>query len=515
MLAELQRLDCEDSLLAFVRYLWHVLEPATTLVLGDVLEAVCEHLEAVTRGDENRLLVNVPPGSMKSLLTDVFWPAWEWTTRPHLRYVAFAYAAELTTRDNRKFLALVSSPEYQRFWGEGGRGKARFSLVKQGEVLVSNTSGGFKRATSVGGVGTGERGDRVIIDDPHNVREGESEAIRLSTAEWFTNAVSNRLNDLRTGAIVVIMQRVHEEDVSGIILSKRLPYTHLMIPAEYEVGRDVQNRLGWQDWRSEEGESFWPDRYPVDVLADMRRVMDPFAYAGQYQQRPDPKGGGIIRREWWGSYPGKVGGKLKPYPTFDYVVAALDTAFGEKETNDFSAMTIWGVYTDDRGVPRALMMHAWQDRLAIHDLVEKTATTCRHVKPDRVLIEAKASGISLRQELHRLYAGEDWGVTMVDPKRQDKTARVHAIAHVFHEGLVQVPVVVDSDGTETPFAWAQTVIDQTALFPKASHDDLVDTVSMALRHFRDLGLLTRAVERQREDLEAMTQPISLPRLYPA
>ena len=312
------------------------------------------------------------------------------------------------------------------------------------------------------------------------------------------------------------MQRVHEEDVSGIVLSKRLPYTHLMIPAEYEVGRDVQNRLGWQDWRTDEGESFWPARYPLDVLADMRKVMDPFAYAGQYQQRPDPKGGGILLREWWRHFPGKVGGeKIRAYPAFDYVVASLDTAFGEKQTNDFSAMTIWGVYTDDRGIPRALMMHAWQERLAIHDLVEKTATTCRKVKPDRLLIEAKASGLSLRQELRRLYAGEDWGVTMIDPGRQDKVARVHAIAHIFHEGIVQVPAVVDADGTEMPFAWAQMVIDQAALFPKASHDDLVDTASQALKHLRDLGLLRKVVEIQRQDLEAMDQPVSLPKLYPA
>ena len=324
ILAECERLDCEDSLLAFVKRMWPVVEPATELVLGEVLEAICFHLEAVTRGEITRLLINVPPGSMKSLLTCVFWPAWEWTARPWLRYVAFSYSPKLTERDNKKFLQIIGSPQYQAFWGEHGRGNAHFSLVTQGAQLVSNSLNGSKIATSVGGMGTGERGDRMLVDDPHNARDGESQLVREKTVyDWFANAGMNRLNDLKRSAIVIIMQRVHEEDVSGFVISKRLGYTHLMIPAKYEEGRDISNDLGWQDWRSVEGESFWPDRYPPEELDKQERGMTPYAWAGQYQQRPEPKGGGLLKREWWRPWVGVE------YPLFDYVVASIDTAFGE------------------------------------------------------------------------------------------------------------------------------------------------------------------------------------------
>ena len=165
------------GLIEFVRYFWHILEPKTRLVEGAALEAICRHLEAVTFGEINRLLMNVPPGFMKSLLTDVFWPAWEWGPMdlPHYRYVAFSYAASLTFRDNGRFRDLILSSEYQELWGK------KFRARKIGEEKVTNDKTGWKLASSVGGVGTGERGDRVLLDDPHNVKEAESETVRGET----------------------------------------------------------------------------------------------------------------------------------------------------------------------------------------------------------------------------------------------------------------------------------------------------------------------------------------------
>ena len=510
LLREIERQECERSLLRFVQRLWPVVEPQTDLVLGRVLEAICFHLEAVSRGEITRLLINVPPGSMKSLLTDVFWPAWEWTTRPWLRYVAFSYSSGLTERDNRKFLALVSSREYQAIWGASARGAAQFTLAKQGETLVSNSATGSKLATSVGGVGTGERGDRVVIDDPHNVKEAESDAVRTSTVEWFANAASNRLNDMKRSAIVIIMQRVHEDDVSGFVLSKSLGYTHLMIPAEFETGRDVENALGWADWREEEGESFWPDRYPLDVLASIKRTQSPFAYAGQYQQRPEPKGGGILQRDWWQPFFGRE------YPAFAYTVASIDTAYGEKQENDCSALTCWGVYTDHLLIPRALLIYAWQGRVPIHELVQITAEKCTKLRVDRLLIEGKASGLSLNQEMRRLYASERWGVQLIDPGRQDKVARVHSVAHLFWEGIVQAAWTGQGldDPEARPRAWADMVIHQCATFPRGAHDDLVDSTTQALRHLRDLGMLTKAAERQSDEEEALRFRKPEPKLYP-
>jgi hypothetical protein len=174
----------------------------------------------------NRLLINVPPGFMKSLLTDV---AWEWgpCNMPHMRYIAFSYSDGITTRDNNKMTRLIMSPTYQQLWGD------RFKLTKLGERRIENDQTGYKVATSVGGLSTGERGDRVILDDPHNVIKAESELERQKTVRFVRESMSNRLNDEQS-AIVVIMQRLHEGDVSGDILAREADYCHMMVPMYFD-----------------------------------------------------------------------------------------------------------------------------------------------------------------------------------------------------------------------------------------------------------------------------------------
>ena len=503
--AELLRLDCEESLLRFVEHLWPVLEPATPFVPGRPVDAICEHLEAVSRGEITRLLINVPPGSMKSLLTCVFWPAWEWTTRPHLRYVAFSYNRDLTKRDNLKFKMLLESERYQRLWGSNARRKAnRFDLVKVGEEKVSNTATGEKFASSAGGTSTGARADRVIADDLHNVKDQESALIRQGTTEWFITGMSNRLNDMRKSAIVVIMQRVHEDDVSGVILSELADeYCHLMIPAEYEEDRAYPNAIGWQDWRTREGEPFWPDRFPPDGFGVQKKRA--YAWAGQYQQRPEPKGGGILKRDHWQAWTSPM------MPAFSFIVAAVDTAHTEDRENDPSALTIWGVW-EHRGQPSAMLISAWHDHVTINRLVKVTGAYCRNFKVHRLLIEAKANGHALAQELQRMYLGEDkaWGVTMVDPRKQggDKVARVHAVTHLFEDGLVWAPF---DRASGMPMAFADKVIEECAKFPRASHDDLVDTAVYCLRYLRDSGMLIRAPEvKERDARERAFRPERAP-----
>src|SRR5258708_3237391 len=254
---------------------------------------MCLHLDAVTRGDITKLLINVPPGFMKSLLVDVFWPAWEWgpMDMPHMQYVAFSYTPELTERDNAKFRDLISSPRYRQLWGD------RFTLTENSKRKVVNNRTGFKFATSIRGVGTGERGDRVILDDPHNVKEIESDTVRDETVRWRRESMANRLNDMRRSAIVIIMQRLHENDVSGEILAQQLAYCHLMIPMEFDPSRyppDYEgNDIGWVDPRAvdEEGELLspaamedragelaWPGRFPASVVEETKHDMGPFAY---------------------------------------------------------------------------------------------------------------------------------------------------------------------------------------------------------------------------------------------
>lgn len=537
-LLALDRVECEDSLMAFVHKMWPIIEPATPLVHGWAMDAICEHLEAVTYGDITRLLINVPPGSSKSLLCNVFWPAWEWSMFPHLRYLSFSYAAHLTERDNRRFRDILVSRTYRDMFGD------RFTLIKKGEEYVNNNATGFKVATSVGGVGTGERADRVILDDPHNVKEAESDTIRESTVEWFASAMSNRLNDMEKSAIVVIMQRVHAEDVSGFILDKNINYEHLCIPAEYEEERHCKTSIGWEDPRSVINESFWPDRFSKRVLDEQKRLMGPYGFAGQYQQLPAPKDGGIIKTDWWQLWEdqpcnicpnGREGpacrdctDKKSEFPAMDYILASLDTAYTDKTENDYSALTVWGVFTHDpsskmtrfldidnkpifmrtsmdQAAPKLMMMYAWQDKLQFHDLVERVAKICRKVKVDCLMIENKAAGHSVAQEIKRLYGYENWSVILNDPKSQDKVSRLYSVQHVWAEKMIYTP----------DRSWADMVIRQMEQFPKGKHDDLVDTCSQAVRKLRDMGLLIRA-EEHRAELEDAKQHRGAPPgpLYP-
>lgn len=528
------------GLYEFVKDHWHILEPATPFVDGWPLMALCQHLEAITRKDWieldgvprpfNRFLGNVPPGFMKSLLVNVFWPAWEWgpMNMPHLRYVTFSYAAYLTERDNRRFLDLIQSQLYQSLYGQV------FELRKAGETKISTDKMGWKLATSFGGVGTGERGDRVILDDPHNVKDAESEKVRTGVVTWFREAMSNRLNNLRESVVIVIMQRVHENDVSGEIISARLPYVHLMIPMEFEAGRRCQTPIGWCDPREEEGELAWDGRFPDSELDQFRSR--PFMWAGQYQQSPEPRGGAIIKRDYWRPYPIVPGARMKEVP--DFVLASADTAYTEKEINDPTGFTIWGLFYPK--IPtdpfRILLLNAWRKHLQIHGpTVEKGATEplheyvrraqpqwgicewimhdCRRFHVDKLIIENKASGIDVVNEIKRLCGNNAWGVEAVTPDG-DKTARAQAAVSFFVDGLVYAPAEVDDAGNYDFREWAQLAIDEAAIFPNGTYKDVTDSMTQAFRYIRKNNLVYRSEERAEIEREMRSQKHKSEPLYP-
>lgn len=296
-LEDLDRFDSEQSLMGYIRAAWSILEPGRKFKEGWHLEAVCEHLEAVTTGQINRLLINVPPGTMKSLTTEVFWPSWEWGPKDMAwkRYISFSYSADLTLRDNRKTRMLIESEWYKNLWGDN----CRLVSDQNAKVKFETHKRGFKLASSIGGVGTGERADTNIVDDPHNVKEGESIAKREGALLWFTETLPTRMNDPESSAIVVIMQRVHESDVSGYILSNELGYEHLMLPMEYEADRRCHTCIGFKDPRTKDGELLWPAHMPSSVIERDKHVMGAYAVAGQFQQRPVPRGGGLFQRDWF------------------------------------------------------------------------------------------------------------------------------------------------------------------------------------------------------------------------
>ena len=241
-LYELDMFEAEESLSAFVRQAWSVIEPGQKYQHGWHIDFICAHLEAITDGVEldngelyNRLLINVPPGLMKSLLCGVFFPAWEWGPRnmPHLRYVCASHSLDLAIRDGLRMRRLITSEWYQKRWGD----RVQITSDQNQKTKFENTATGFRQAAAAGSI-TGSRGDRVIIDDPLSVDGGNSEAILASTATWFLEAVPTRLNNPATSAIVLVMQRLSEGDTSGIILDRGLTgWDHLMLPMEFDPTR--------------------------------------------------------------------------------------------------------------------------------------------------------------------------------------------------------------------------------------------------------------------------------------
>lgn len=324
---------CEVELIEFVEHCWHVLEPTRAFKRGWALEAICEHLTAVTRGQIRRLIINVPPGLMKSLATNVFWPAWEWgpVNMPSRRHISASYAEALTLRDNLKLRRLIESDHYRAWWGD------RFKLTSDqfAKHRFENDKTGFALATSVEGTGTGERGDVFKIDDPHHVKKSDSESTLNSTLQWFTEVVPTRLNDPEFSAIVMIMQRVRENDCSGHALSKELGYEHLSLPMRYEAKyrcftpvkradvepvkvkrvqvtgepvpiwtEDPEGRALYpQDRRTEEGELLWAERYPAPIVDELEKALSSwggtYAISGQMQQRPGSRKGGMFQRGDW------------------------------------------------------------------------------------------------------------------------------------------------------------------------------------------------------------------------
>lgn len=486
-LLELDRIDAEESLAAFVRLAWPVLEPNQPYVHGWHIDAMAEHLEAVTHGDIRRLLINVPPGMMKSLMVNVFWPAWEWGPKhnPSFRYVAAAHSIELSGRDNLKMRRLVTSPWFQMLWPH-----VQISKDQNQKINFENTATGFRIAATSNSI-TGRRGDRVLIDDPLSATEANSDIERNNVNRWFQEAVPTRLNNPDSSAIVVVMQRLHEDDVSGHILSNELEYEHLCLPMRFEEERRCITSIGFRDPRLFDGELLFPERFSDPVVTELERTLGTYSAAGQLQQRPEPRGGGILKRgDWniWDYNTARFHGvsNENSFPDFEYKVASLDTAYTEKTENDPSALTIWGVWRDRNRLPRLMLMYAWARHLELHELVTSSVFDARRFRVDKLLIESKASGLSVAQEIRRQYASENWSTQIIDPKNMDKVSRAYKCQAILEAGLVYAP----------DRRWAANVIDQCAKFPRGKHDDLVDSTTMAWNFLRDNNLLFLKQERE-------------------
>lgn len=285
----IERELCARSLAEFVKAAWHVLEPGQPYIHGWHVDAICEHLEAITAEQISRLLINIPPGTMKSTLCSVFWPAWEWGPKglAHTRMIGASHEQGLAVRDTRKMRNLITSDWYQERW------PIALTSDQNQKTYYENESTGFRQACAVSSM-TGRRGDRVVWDDPHSVEAALSDAHRETALRVFQETLPTRLNNPDRSAIVIVMQRLHENDVSGHILESDLGYEHLCLPMEFEADRRCATSIGFKDPRTEEGELLFPARFSRETVERDKKAMGSMAVAGQFQQRPAPRSGGFF-----------------------------------------------------------------------------------------------------------------------------------------------------------------------------------------------------------------------------
>lgn len=412
---------CERSLAEFAKRAWKILEPASTLKWGWALDAICMHLEAVTDGRIKRLLMNVPPGSMKSLLTGVIWPAWEWTQNPHLRYLGTAHKQDLAVRDNLKCRRLIQSDWYQKRW------PTKLTSDQNAKTKFENDSTGFREAMAFASM-TGSRGDRVLLDDPHSVDDANSLVKLESDITTFREALPSRVNNDES-AIIIIMQRLNEGDVSSVALE--LGYVHLCIPMRFEKSRKCKTVIGWEDPRTEEGELMFPERFPEHQVKELEKTLGTYATAGQLQQRPSPRGGGMIRTAWFGEY--------AVLPKLKYSVVLGDTAQKIKERNDFSVFEHWGLGEDGYLYLIDLIRGKWEaDELkkrAIAFWIKAKRLengTCRYMG-----VEDKSSGTGLIQQIKK--ESKIRIPIKAIPRNTDKYTRFMDAQPYIESGYVKLP----------------------------------------------------------------------------
>jgi predicted phage terminase large subunit-like protein len=467
------------SLAEFTRQAWHVIEPGVSLEWNWHLDAICEHLEAVTRGEIRRLIINVPPGAMKSTLVCVMWPAWQWTHTPEWRALFGSYALKLAMRDSVKTRDVITSEWYREAFGIAWE-------LKQDQDTKShfvNSQKGFRDAMATGAAATGLRGDAVVIDDPISVKQGNSALAREAAFDWIEKTTSTRLNDMRTGARVLVMHRLHEWDPAGLLL-KQGGWEHLFLPAEFDPIKSKPTSIGWCDPRTERGELLFPNRINKDVLEQMRISLGD-DFAGQFNQDPAP-GGGIIFKGYefklWA--PKEMINSLPPYRRRreDGVLVELpaeplppENGFTERGTSwDFAFK---GSETSDRVVGQA-----WADAGPRHYLLDQVSGRMdfnrslaaikefgkRHPLHRAQYIEDKANGTAIMNVLSQ----EISGLIPVSPK-DDKVTRAKACTPAIRSGHVYLP-------HPSLAPWVEDLFAELEAFPKGAHDDQVDALTQWL-----------------------------------
>ncbi len=412
---------------------------------------IAARLEAVRRGAVRRLAINVPPRSLKSLIASVAFPAFVLGHQPARQLICVSYGQELADALARACRQVMASGWYERLFPA-----ARLSATRQAAHGFETTAGGVRLATSVGGALTGFGADLIVLDDPMKPEDAASDTLRAATNAWYRQSLVTRLNDKRTGAVVNVMHRLHEDDLAGFARALE-PFDEVVLPA---IAQDDEvhawpTPYGPARFVRRAGEALHPEREPLEVLQGLRRSLGTEVFAAQYLQAPTPPGGALVKTHWLARY------DAAERPDFDRIVQSWDTANKAGELADYSVCTTWGV--KDLG---AWLIHVLRRRMEYPELRRAVEVQAGAFAAEVILIEETASGVQLIQELR----GALPGLTPVRPKG-DKVMRLRAQTAAMEAGLVHVPA-------EAP--WLADYLTELIAFPKSRHDDQADSTAQAL-----------------------------------
>lgn len=501
MAARIERRMFEVSLYKYAEAAWRLVEPKTNFKHNWHLGAISEHLQAVTAGEIRNIVINMPPRHCKSLLACVFWPSWMWTRLPHLRFLFSSYSEGLALRDATRARELIASQWYQDRWG------GQFAM-KPGQDTKSryvNDQGGHRITTSVGGRGTGEGGDILVVDDPHKINEIESDSIREQVIDWWDQVMGTRGNDPQTVRRVIIMQRLSEVDLSGHVLCQDLGYDHLCLPCHHDPDRIVYSfppetspakmretspdlifptrlqlaKPHLRDPRTEKDELLWPAHFGEPEVQALKTTLGPWGAASQLDQKPTPKGSGALNRGNFRYFTETVDvvdgvpvryflllqpdGKRKRVRADDCRwFQTIDTAMGEAQENDPTAVGTFCQTPDNE----LLVYEVEAERVSVpKQLGFILARRLRYPQLLYQAVESKASGIGILQ------SGKLQGTPFRELKADaDKMTRAAPVATMYENGMVYHHAGAD---------WLMEFENQVTKFPKGRHDDMVDVLAYA------------------------------------
>jgi predicted phage terminase large subunit-like protein len=470
-LALLERRErSKAKFLDFARYAW------PEAIFSAHHSKMADAFDRIISGDLKRLIVNMPPRHSKSEFGSYLLPAYAMGRKPDLKIIQATHTGELAVRFGRKVRNLMDTQNYKDLF-EGVELQADSKAAGRWET----SKGGEYFAVGVGGAMTGRGADLLIIDDPHSEQDAMSSLALDNAWEWYSSGPRSRLQP--GGAVVVIMTRWGTKDLSARLIKSQNSFGSdkwevIEFPAIFDEGTPKERPL-------------WPSFWKLEELQAVRAQLGVQKWNAMYQQRPTSDEGAILKREWWRIW------KRDSLPSVEYIIQSYDTAYSKKETADYSVITTWGVFypTEDAG-PNLILMDMRKGRWDFPDLKRIAKDLYTYWQPDNVLIEAKATGTTLQQELRRMGIP----VTMYSPGGRraghDKVSRANAVAPMFESGMIWAP----------EDHWAQEVIEECASFPNGDNDDIVDSTTQALMRFRAGNFISLQSDEEDESSDESLVP---------